>query len=269
MKPRNGAVIALLLLATCNEENQATVSPTVESAREALGKLPASEAATWQKVGASTLPNGRYLQAAAFDETRKVVVMFGGEGSMEMVRIATALNRSGLETQLILLCGKHRAAARALRAIDAHMPMHIEGFTRDVPFFMSLGDYFIGKPGPGSISEALAMRLPVVVESNAWTLAHERYNAEWILERGVGVVVNNFSKVADAVGELLHPDRLAQFRARAAAVRNSAVFEVPQILAEIFSRHDRGAGEPYYGEPAQARAAHRIERVSPARISHV
>jgi 1,2-diacylglycerol 3-beta-galactosyltransferase len=251
-------------------------SPRAVDQARALGLAPSH---IFQVSG--MILNPRFHQPAAIDRPRELerlgldpsrptgIVMFGGEGSMEMVRIATALNRSGLKTQLILLCGKHRAAARALRAIDAHMPMHIEGFTRDVPFFMSLGDYFIGKPGPGSISEALAMRLPVVVESNAWTLAHERYNAEWILERGVGVVVNNFSKVADAVGELLHPDRLAQFRARAAAVRNSAVFEVPQILAEIFSRHDRGAGEPYYGEPAQARAAHRIERVSPARISHV
>jgi len=142
---------------------------------------------------------------------------------------------------LILLCGKHQAAARALRAIEPNMPLRIEGFTKDVPYFMSLGDYFIGKPGPGSISEALAMRLPVVVESNAWTLAHERYNAEWILERGAGVVVNNFSQVADAVRELLRPDRHARYRACAAAVRNSAVFEVPQILAEIFSRRDREA----------------------------
>ena len=79
MKPRNGAVIALLLLATCNQESQTPASPTVESAREALGKLPASESAAWQQVGASSIPDGRYLQAAAFDESRKVVVMFGGE----------------------------------------------------------------------------------------------------------------------------------------------------------------------------------------------
>ena len=85
MKPRNGAVIALLLLATCNEENQAPVSPTVESAREALGKVPASEVATWQKAGSSTIPDGRYLQAAAFDESRKVVVMFGGEDFNSMM----------------------------------------------------------------------------------------------------------------------------------------------------------------------------------------
>ena len=172
------------------------------------------------------------------------IVMFGGEGSLEMVKIAKALNQSDLKTQLILLCGKHQTAPGALRALAPRIPMRIEGFTREVPYFMSLGDYFIGKPGPGSISEALAMRLPVVVESNAWTLAHERYNAEWILEQGAGVVVSSFSKIADAVRDLLQPDRLAHYRARAAAVRNSAVFEVPEILAEIFSRRDCGAENP-------------------------
>ena len=180
---------------------------------------------------------------------------------MEMVRIAKALNQSDLKTQLILLCGKHQAAARALRALREHdprMPLRIEGFTKDVPYFMALGDYFIGKPGPGSISEALAMRLPVVVESNAWTLAHERYNAEWILEQGAGVVVSSFTKVADAVRELLRPDRYIQYRAQAAALRNSAVFEVPEILAEIFSRRDRGLDNPLLWQAgvAQPRASH-------------
>lgn len=200
--------------------------------------------------------NPRFHQPPAVDRAHELarlgldpgrptgIVMFGGEGSMEMVKIAKTLNRSDLKTQLILLCGKHQLASRALRALAPRMPMRIEGFTREVPYFMSLGDYFIGKPGPGSISEALAMRLPVVVESNAWTLAHERYNAEWILEQGAGVVVSSFSKVADAVRELLRPDRLAAYRASAAAVRNSAVFEVPEILAEIFARRDRGADNP-------------------------
>jgi len=206
------------------------------------------------------LDRARELARLGLDPGRPTgIVMFGGEGSMEMVKIAKALNQSDLKTQLILLCGKHQTAARALRALAPRMPLRIESFTRDVPYFMSLGDYFVGKPGPGSISEALAMRLPVVVESNAWTLAHERYNAEWILERGAGLVVSSFSKVAGAVRELLQPDRLAQYRARAAAIRNLAVFEVPEILAEIFSRRDRDADNPMLwqaGVSAPQRAPH-------------
>ena len=57
---------------------------------------------------------------------------------------------------------------------------------------MSLADFFIGKPGPGSISEAVAMGLPVIVERNTWTLPQERYNADWVLERNAGLVLPNF-----------------------------------------------------------------------------
>jgi UDP-N-acetylglucosamine:LPS N-acetylglucosamine transferase len=42
---------------------------------------------------------------------------------------------------------------------------------------MALSDFFIGKPGPGSISEALSKHLPVIIDCNAWTLPQERYNA--------------------------------------------------------------------------------------------
>ena len=58
--------------------NKNAARRTVESSSQALGKFLPSEVATWQKVGGSTLPDGRYLQAVTFDETRKVAVMFGG-----------------------------------------------------------------------------------------------------------------------------------------------------------------------------------------------
>ena len=78
MKPSNGVFAALFLLATCSEEAREPGSGNVESAKLALGIVPPTEIAVWQKVGGSSTPDGRYLQAAAFDEVRKVVVMFGG-----------------------------------------------------------------------------------------------------------------------------------------------------------------------------------------------
>ena len=103
---------------------------------------------------------------------------------------------------------------------------------------MQLADYFIGKPGPGSISEAIAMRLPVIVERNAWTLPQERYNADWILENGVGHVLSNFRKIAQAVEELLRPEVFAQCRDATASINNRAVFEIPNILEAIV--HENG-----------------------------
>ncbi len=168
------------------------------------------------------------------------LALFGGEGSAEMVRIARALNREGSGIQLILLCGKNKAVEGELRAMERRIPMLIEGFTREVSSFMELSDFFIGKPGPGSISEALAKQLPVIVQRNAWTMAHERYNADWVQEQGVGLVVRNFpTEISAAVRKLLAPENYAGFRRRAAAVSNTAVYEIPELLAGILSETTR------------------------------
>jgi len=166
------------------------------------------------------------------------LVLFGGEGSSEMLRIAKALNRKDSGIQLILICGKNEALADQLRAMPHRIPMFVQGFTRDVPLYMELADFFIGKPGPGCISEALAKRLPVIVQRNAWTMAHERYNADWVEQMGVGVVVRNFAtELTGAVQTMLAAGNYQSFRARAAAMNNSAVYEIPDLLAGILSDH--------------------------------
>ena len=98
---------------------------------------------------------------------------------------------------------------------------------------MRLADFFIGKPGPGSISEALAMKLPVIVERNAWTLPQERYNADWVVEKQVGLVLRNFRQIVPAVAELLQPEIYRRFRAQGSGAENRAVFEIPDILEKI------------------------------------
>ena len=179
------------------------------------------------------------------------LVLFGGEGSYEMVRIAEALNHRGGQVQLILLCGKNKVVAQKLRQMSARIPMFIEGFTQEVPYYMELADFFIGKPGPGSISEALAKRLPVIVQSNSWTMAHERYNATWVQENGFGLVVRNFSSdIGDAVDTLLQPENYSRFRENAAATRNTAVYEIPVLLERLLAARS-AAAPPVLAGPAR------------------
>jgi hypothetical protein len=155
------------------------------------------------------------------------LVLFGGQGSSVMVDIARGIP----ETQLILICGRNEGLAAKLRALQRRAPHFVEGFTGEIPYYMHLADFFIGKPGPGSISEAVAMKLPVIVESNAWTLPQERYNTEWVRERGVGLVLKNFRGIDDAVRQL--EASLGEYRTRVAAIENRAVFEIPDMLARL------------------------------------
>lgn len=167
------------------------------------------------------------------------LVMFGGHGSRKMVTIARRVAAAGLKTQIIFICGHNERLRAQLLALDLPYPHCIEGFTREIPRFMTLADYFVGKPGPGSISEALVMRLPVIVERNSWTMVQERYNTEWIIGNRVGVALHSFAEIATAIVPMLDPERLAEYRARASALNNRAIFEIPEILEMILERHLR------------------------------
>jgi len=165
------------------------------------------------------------------------LVMFGGQGSKVMTEIVKRLDKSGLNMQLILICGQNEKLAASLRALKTRFPIFVEGFTKRIPYYMHLSDFFIGKPGPGSLSEAILMHLPVIVECNAWTLPQERYNAQWVRENEVGIVVANFRKIVPAMRELLQPGRLAALSKRTEKMPNRAVFEIPAILQTLLTRN--------------------------------
>jgi 1,2-diacylglycerol 3-beta-galactosyltransferase len=157
------------------------------------------------------------------------LVMFGGEGSAVMSQIARRLDRR----QLLVICGKNQKLRAQIQAMPRTAATFVDGFTKEVPRYMQLADYFIGKPGPGSLSEAIEMKLPCIVERNAWTLPQERYNAEWLTSNGAGIVVPNFRSIAGAVDALLEPAAYAKFRAATERMHNRAVFEIPGILDAI------------------------------------
>lgn len=168
------------------------------------------------------------------------VVMFGGHGSKVMRSIAQALD----DVPLILLCGHNQALLAALRALPARAPRVLVGHTHDVARYLRLADFFIGKPGPGSLSEALHCGLPVIVTRNAATMPQERYNTDWVQAQGVGRVLPSFRGIRAAVDGLLA--ELPALRANVQRLDNRAVFEVVELLARLLadapaSRQRRGA----------------------------
>lgn len=167
------------------------------------------------------------------------LVLFGGEGSNVMYPIAERLGNSASDLQLIMICGRNRSLLDRVGRLKTKNKILLEGFTKKIPRFMQIADFFVGKPGPGSISEALKMRLPVIVERNSWTLPQERYNADWIAEQGVGVVLKNFRTIDSAVRELLGGGQLAVMKEKIKGLDNRAVFEIPPILQSILERGDK------------------------------
>jgi UDP-N-acetylglucosamine:LPS N-acetylglucosamine transferase len=166
------------------------------------------------------------------------IVMFGGHGSRVMLSIARRLDG----TQLILICGHNQALAARLAPLRATAPRVVVGFTPDITYYMKLSDFFIGKPGPGSISEAVHQGLPVIVVRNALTMPQERYNADWVLENHAGVVLDSFRCVEHGVATVV--GRLREFRESIGRIENRAVFEIPRVLDAILRRERPDASVP-------------------------
>jgi hypothetical protein len=166
------------------------------------------------------------------------ILLFGGFGSNVMYQIAERLNVAQSPVQLIVICGRNEKLKEKFLAKKWNFPVYVLGFTREVHRLMRAADFLIGKPGPGSIAEAMVRRLPVILECNSWTLPQERYNTEWVKENRVGIVLGNFRQIARGVKQLLEPETLDEFRRNVSAQNNQAIFEIPEILSKL-------AGESY------------------------
>jgi hypothetical protein len=180
------------------------------------------------------------------------IVLFGGHGSKVMYEITERLDDAKAPVQLILICGRNEELAAKLQAKKWSMPLHVIGFTKEVHRLMRAADFLIGKPGPGSIAEAIARKLPVLIECNAWTLPQERYNAEWVVERQVGIVLKSFRQVVSGVEQMMEPGRLAKFKANVAALNNQAVFEIPEILSKLLGETAPTANDNHSVAPVRA-----------------
>jgi UDP-N-acetylglucosamine:LPS N-acetylglucosamine transferase len=174
------------------------------------------------------------------------IVMFGGHGSRVMRGIAKRLD----DIQLILVCGHNAVLADQLRAQRARAARVVVGFTAQMRYFMRLSDFFIGKPGPGSISEAVHQGLPVIVVRNAWTMPQERYNANWVQENQVGVVLDSFKSVRSGVAQVTQC--MDVYRSCVRRIQNRAVFEIPKILEQILADDWRPASRTPSRTPSRA-----------------
>ncbi|MEL6553191.1 MAG: glycosyltransferase [Cyanobacteria bacterium J06621_11] len=165
------------------------------------------------------------------------IVMFGGNGSSVMETIAKQLERYHQDLQLIFVCGKNQTLADSLQQLPSQQKHVVLTFTEEMPYYMQLSDFFIGKPGPGSLSEALMMNLPVITERSAATLIHERYNTEWVEEKQVGIVLKSFKQIHKAIEQFLVPETFENYREKATAIENRGLFEVIDLLQEHLENH--------------------------------
>jgi UDP-N-acetylglucosamine:LPS N-acetylglucosamine transferase len=141
---------------------------------------------------------------------------------------------------VMALCGDNPALLTRLGPLSAAAGgrLHAFGFTNRVADYMAAADVLVTKPGPGSLAEAFSARLPVVVTRNRHTIPQERFNTDFVAERGLGYVVGHRREIPEAVARLVDDaGERDHVRGNLTALpENRAVYEVIEIVGAAVGR---------------------------------
>lgn len=114
-----------------------------------------------------------------------VLMVGGGEGMGPLAETARAVDASGLDVTQVIVAGRNAELKAYLETLTWENPTFIYGFTTEMPDFMRASDVIITKAGPGTIAEALAAGLPIILYARL--PGQEDGNVYYVQERGVGV----------------------------------------------------------------------------------
>ncbi len=143
--------------------------------------------------------------------SRKVVlVMLGGMGSRATYKYARSIAKLKLGVHLILCTGKNRSLARRLKRlkIAEGNTLDIVPFTERIHELMALSDVLITKPGPGTINEAVALRLPILIDQIDTTLFWEQVNIDMVRQHKIGGCIRSLSEIEATLKSYLFDENL-------------------------------------------------------------
>jgi len=159
--------------------------------------------------------------------------LYGGYAPNRLFKTAQLLNAQALDAQFIFICGKNEKLRQRLTDLPTQYPKVVLGYTTDVPYYMRLVDFLIGKSGPGVIMEAIAVRLPLLLDMRR-VILHEADNAVWVEQQGFGLTFRTVSELSTRIAQLTDATQYQQFKDKLGQFNNRAIVEIPDILELIY-----------------------------------
>ena len=145
-------------------------------------------------------------------DKKKILIMMGAAGGDTAYKYARKVGDLNLDAHLIVIAGRNHKLKEQLEALSQDSPNSISvfGFTDRVSDLMAVSDVIITKPGPGTINEAVAMKLPILIDDTDITLFWERANVDFVLKYKVGDKIKKFRQVENLLWAYLKDERVIQ-----------------------------------------------------------
>jgi len=170
------------------------------------------------------------------DTDRPVVLIMGGShGLGPLKKIVRFLDKAQTDFQELVVTGINKRLFRYLRKKSPFYKKHMRvfGYVENIEELMAVSDMLITKPGGVSISEALAMGLPILIVRPI--PGQEESNTVYLIKHGAAIRVKREEEVTQIVEDLLNnPQLLTQLSSAARVMgRPSSGMDIATFILNL------------------------------------
>lgn len=165
-----------------------------------------------------------------------VLLVGGGEGAMGLRAAVHAISQAHLAVQLLIISGRNKRLYVELQRLRSslHVPAKVFGFVQNMQEMMCASDVIVTKAGPGTICEALACNLPIIL--SGYVPGQEEGNVTYVEENKVGMLAYDSIELINILRLLLKPgsELLRQQLENAKRIsRPGASFEIANCILDF------------------------------------
>ncbi len=163
-----------------------------------------------------------------------ILVMGGGDGFIgKGIDTFKAFEKLDVSIQLIIVCGRNKKLRKLLseELCNSKHKLLILGYCENVNELMAISDLLISKPGGVTITEAMAMELPLLIYKPL--PGQEEENADYLMNLGLAMLCENENDVIKKVQQTMNNSfqlALIKHRTKMFYLKNSSIDAVDVIL---------------------------------------
>lgn len=168
-----------------------------------------------------------------------LLVMMGGAGNSAAYDYAKKIGRMDLGVHLLVIAGRNQSLKYDLETLSLHPSnsMTVLGYTDKVADLMAISNLIITKPGPGTINEAMAMKLPILIDNTGTSLFWERSNVDLVINYNIGERIRNFNQIKQMLNTFLIDQKVQENiqHSFAQVPSNQFHLRIGEIIREMIS----------------------------------
>lgn len=153
------------------------------------------------------------------DKLPVLLVMGGGLGMGPVGKILRSLKKATKPMQVVVVVGKNKDLQKKLREglkklEEKPFKVEILGYVNNIYEYMKVSDLLVTKAGGLTLSEAMAVKLPMVIVNSI--PGHEERNTRYLVSRRAAVAVEKEKDLYKVIEDLFgNRDKLQRMRERA------------------------------------------------------